>query len=269
MAINGGSIQGVVGKVVAGTSITNAFLVALQKINYDVQGEDNVGFLFTFREEDNVELESDITDYFTEGNDAIQDQIALKPEKITLHGFIGELNNQKPGILQNIQNAVSQLTVLAPYAPQLTVAALTAYNRANQIYNAAASAVGTLEQAYDMIVGSDLQNRQQKAFAYFYKKWKARELFRVQTPWQVFENMAILSLKSTQDGETNTVSDFRITFKKMNFASTISLSSTVLQGRLQQQSASLVNQGVQNPGSIGPLSSVLGDQSAVNATVFQ
>lgn len=245
------AIQGVIGAVTGGTSIVNAFLVVLQKVNFDVKGEDDVAFLFAYREEDMIELRSDITDHFTEGNSALQDEIALKPIEANLHGFIGELSDQQTGILQEIQLIASQLTVFAPYVPQLTVAALAAYNQAQQIYNVAASAAATITQAYDLVVGNDAQTKQQKAYAFFKQKWLDRELFTVQTPWEILTNMAILNVRAIQEGESNTISDFRVAFKQMRFASTISNAQSIAQGRRQAQSALQVSQGAQNPPAIG------------------
>lgn len=255
-------IQGVLGSITAGTAIANAFLVFLQKVNYDVKGDDNVGFLFNYRGEDTVELKSDITDHYSEGNSALQDHIALAPEKITLRGYIGELSDQLPGILSEVQLVASQLTVLSPFVPQLTAQALQTYNQAAQIYNTAASAVATLTQAFDLITGKDFQTKQQKAFGYFYAKWQNRALFTVQTPWAIFQNMAIESLRAVQDEESNMITDFNITFKKMRFASTISQTSTIVQGRLSSQAASQVSQGAQNPPNVGTFTPG-GDNSGV------
>jgi len=53
-------------------------------------------FAFDIEDENTVSLESDITDHFAEGNISIEDMIALRPEKITVHGFKGELANIFP-----------------------------------------------------------------------------------------------------------------------------------------------------------------------------
>lgn len=51
------------------------------------------GFLFDIIGDESISLESDITDNFLENNTAIQDQIALRPEIITVHGLVAELTN--------------------------------------------------------------------------------------------------------------------------------------------------------------------------------
>ena len=51
------------------------------------------GFLFDIVGDESISLESDITDNFVENNMAIQDQIALRPEIVTVHGLVAELTN--------------------------------------------------------------------------------------------------------------------------------------------------------------------------------
>lgn len=241
------AITGIVGAVTAGTSIANAFLVVLQKVNFDVKGKDNVAWLFTFREEDSVDLKSEITDHFSESNTALQDQIALKPVTATLHGFIGELSDQTTGIAEEVRLIASQLSVFGPYVPQLTIAAQQAFNQAQQLYNTEQAVEATITQAFDLAAGVTTQTKQSKAYGYFKKKWQDRELFTVQTPWEILTNMSIENLHAVQEGDSNTVSDFRIVFKQMNFANTISSVASIAQGRRQAQASGRVSQGAQNP----------------------
>ncbi len=261
------ALEGIVGSITGGTAIVNAVLVALQKVNYDVQGTDNVAFLFAYRGEDVAELKSDITDHFIEDNTAIQDQIALRPKEITVHGYIGELSNTLPGILNQINRVVSRLTVLAPYVPALTAAALVQYNQALQVYNSLASAATTLQQAFNFDLTKDLQTRQMKAYGYFEKKFDDRALFKVTTPWRVFENMAIVSLRAVQDEDDATKSSFIIQFKQMRFADTIASDLSIVQGRLAAQAADTVNRGFQNPPATADLSQLLSGQG-VQGSVF-
>lgn len=267
-----GRVTSVVGNaatvIAAGAAITNAFLVMVQKLDYDVQGSDNKSLLFAYREDDSVQLSSDITDHYTERKNPLQDQIALRPEIITLKGYIGELSDQTESILKVVQTVESQLTVLAPFMPGLTAAALQAFSVAQQVYNTGASAVTTVMQAVDLLTGGDLQTKQQKAYSFLKSRWKARMLFTVQTPWELFKDMAIMELRATQENDTDQISDFTISFKQMNFADVTYLDQTVKQTRLNAQASGMVNQGIQSPPDIGPVATVLGDQSAIQSTVF-
>lgn len=218
--------------------------------------------LFHYEGEQTVTIESDITDHYIEDNTAIQDQISLKPEIITTHGYIGELNDIAPVGLQTAQFVSQKLTIINSYTPGLSITGLIAYNEAFQLYQVAANAVNTAVAAWATIshsggesvvsnsglVSSLNQNKQQVAFQQFYGYWRNRTLFTVQTPWAVFQNMAILSLRSVQESETNVITDFEVRFKRIRLAATTTISKDQalnLQGRLNQQAS-----GIQNNGSV-------------------
>lgn len=237
--------------------------------------------LFHYEGENTGTIESDITDHFVENNTAIQNQIALRPVIITTQGFIGELNNVPPNIAFQIAQQVAQkLVALGGYAPSLSSTALIAYNEALFAYQTAASLVNSAVSAFASITGQGgetvidgltvstqpNQTKQQQYFQQFYGYWATRTLFTVQTPWAIFQNMAIKSLRAIQSAETNTITDFEVQFKQIRFATT-SFSTTTLysnvagnsQGRLQNQAATLTPLGTSaltpsttafNPGAV-------------------
>ncbi len=225
--------------------------------------------LFHYEGEQTVALESDITDHYIEDNTAIQDQIALKPEIITTHGFIGELNDVPPAALAVLQAAAQKLTSVTAYQPSLSATALLAYQDAFSLYQTGANAVNSAVSSWSSITGgggenvvgsqgletgafnastgniSNNQTKQQVAFQQFYGYWRARTLFTVQTPWAVFQNMAIRSLRAIQDAETRMITDFEVSFKMMRFASTQTTQgiAPILQGRAALQNAGLTDLG--------------------------
>ncbi len=223
--------------------------------------------VFHYEGEQTALLESDITDHYVEDNTAIQDQIALKPETITTHGFIGELNDLAPNaVFAALQTAAQKLLVISAYTPNLSVTALEAYNEAVFLYQTGANVVNSAVQSWASITGSGgesvingngitvstTQNKQQQIFAQFYGYWKSRTLFTVQTPWAVFQDMAIKSLRSIQDAETNVISDFEITFKLIRFATTsttgtVVYDNTQFQDRLFTQGADPTDLGTSTP----------------------
>ena len=219
--------------------------------------------LFHYEGENTITLESDITDHYIEDNTAIQDQIALRPELITTHGFIGELNDVVPPVLEPLKFVADKLTVIEAYTPSLSTTALIAYNTAFQLYQVALEAENSVVAAWDTITGNTegSQNKQQKMFQQFYGYWKKRNLFTVQTPWAIFQNMAIKTLRAIQDADTRVITDFDVTFKQMRFASTqlsTPAKSLNFQGRLTNQAASVVNMGTSTPVSDVSLASKLG-----------
>lgn len=215
--------------------------------------------LFHYEGEQTATFSSDITDHYLEDNTTVQDQIALKPVIVTTHGFIGELNNVPPQALQTLQQSLNTLTAIGSYSPSLTVSSLLAYNAAFSAYqlsanlsNAAVSVVSSLGGGAtgESVIGNNVagivttavnQNKQQTYFQQFYGYWQTRTLFTIQTPWAVFKDMVIQNFRALQDGDTRVITDFEITWKQMNFASTAS--TNVTQGRAQSQSAPLTNIG--------------------------
>lgn len=278
MAINLSSLSSAVTKA---TALSNLVLVTPQNVvGYQPQNPLNADgsestaqqpptLMFHYEGEQTVTLESDITDHYVEDNTPIQDQIALKPEIITTRGFIGELNNVPPPGLALLKAAADRLTVIGAYAPQVSETALIAYNTAFLVYqtakNAANSAVSAWSsignlftgQSGQTVIGSDgisnvgsVQNKQQIAFQQFYGYWRNRVLFTIQTPWAVFQNMAIQRVKPIQTDETEVITEFEVTFKMIRFAQTVisgSFGITALDGRAASQGAPLTNLGTSSP----------------------
>lgn len=269
------------------TALNNLILVSPQKtVGYQPQTsfaqttklqQSLPAILFHYEGEQSVMIESDITDHYIENNTALQDMISRKPETVTTHGYIGELNDVLPignTILQTLQ---SKLLTISAYTPQLTITALNAYNQAFQAYQIAANAFNSAVSTWatlsntggESVVGNTPfaplgnQNKQQTAFQQFYGYWANRTLFTVQTPWAVFQNMAIQSLRAVQDAETNVLTDFEVKFKRIRLAVTASVTNQQAQelqerARIQDQASSPTSLGtstiLQNPNtSLGDL----------------
>lgn len=229
--------------------------------------------LFHYEGEQNVSLQSDITDHYIEDNTAIQDQMALRPERVTTHGFIGELNDIAPKALQILKTAADKLTVVSAYVPVLSLTALIAYDEAFLLYQVGRSLANSAVNTWSSINGtgdenvisagglqngvfnpatgqiSNIQTKQQIAFQQFYGYWRSRTLFTVQTPWAVFQNMAIENLRAIQDDQTRMITDFEITFKMIRTAKTAETAGidAILQGRAAQQAAGVTDLGTSTP----------------------
>lgn len=232
-------------------------------------------FIFDFEGEQTAEVTSDITDHYIENNSSIQDQIALKPVKITTKGFVSELNDVPPFFLQIAKTIANKLTTVDAYSPGISTTALLAYNQAFQAYQIATNLVNSAVSAWATVAGGGVsvitgqadfpiqlqlnQNKQQTAFQTFYGYWANRTLFTIQTPWAIFEDMAIERLHPVQSEDTKTFTTFECTFKQIRTAMTSNSSqqSTVSQLRRQNQDSSKVSQGVSTPPSDIGLSSGL------------
>ncbi len=215
--------------------------------------------LFHYEGEQSIKLSSDITDHYVEDNTAVQDQIALKPEIIQSQGFIGELNDVAPLGLQTVKAVAEKLTAIGAYQPELSISAQIAYNQALLAYQTVNNALNAASSAWSSITGSGNgqgvigsnglspsaapQNKQQTMFQQFYYYWKSKTLFTVQTPWAVFQNMAILEVNPVQDADTNTITTFHVAFKMIRVASTITGTPADVSGQLNAQSSPLTNLG--------------------------
>ncbi len=195
------------------------------------------GFMFDIQGEARAELTNEITDHYTEDNSVIQDHIAVKPKRITLRNYIGELvyepNNT---VAQAGATMAAKLTTLSGFLPQLSDGALQAYN----FYQQAAAGVLTTSQLtaqgsstaanlYGLVKNllSAQENKQQSSYQFFKALRDQRMLFSIQTPYEFMTNMAIENMVAIQEENTIYVSTFAITFKEMRFASTTNISGTL------------------------------------------
>ena len=223
--------------------------------------------VFHYEGEQTLSLKSDITDHFIEDNTAIQDQVALRPIVVKTQGFIGELNNVPPLALALLQQAANALVSVSSYLPGISTTALIAYNTAFADYQFVSNAVTAGVAAVSSIFGGggesvinglspgsittvSNQNNQQTYFQQFYGYWVKRNLFTIQTPWAVFQNMAIEEVTPVQSADDRMITEFHVTFKQINIASTST--STQGFGRNAFQSALNVGAGVGSLNSAGP-----------------
>jgi hypothetical protein len=204
------------------------------------------GFVFDIVDDDGVELESDITDHYTEENNAVQDNIALHPEVITLSANVAEVvkatvSAKKITPTSNPLPIIPELTpTLSPGAESAQVT--TAENAAN--LNSSITTTQSLYGYYQSrLPQQPNQTKQQVAFGYIYQLWKGRQTFSVETPWGFFTNMAIQSVQARQGPNTRFVSDFDITFKKIRTARSVTIVSGLLAGRATSQQAPTTQNG--------------------------
>lgn len=192
------------------------------------------GFLFDIQKQDEVELNSDITDHYIENNTAIQDHIALAPEVVRLRGVVAELVYRPPASNQTTK-ATNPLPLVAELTPEFTPGARELLASAQQLVRDAARSATASTSLYNLYRNraqtQPRQTRQSSAFLYFRSLWASRELFTVETPWGYFTNMAITSMLAVQDEETKYATDFSISFKKIRVARDVTVELGQLAGR--------------------------------------
>lgn len=224
------------------------------------------GFLFDVVGDEEVNLDSDITDHYVEDNTAVQDHIALRSPKCTVRGYVGELSVAVQGLAQLGQSIVERLTLLESLLPALTTQATQSFNNIQSI-SQTTYLIAQASNLYNIFANANASNlKQQSAFNYFMALWSSRTLCSVQTPFQIFNNMAIENVRALQPGESLYAGDFSVTFKAIRTVqSQISLGNlaTLAADRLSEQS------GIKNLGSTNGLSldaAVSWDEASGNIT---
>lgn len=191
------------------------------------------GFVFSAEGEAQATLTADISDHYTEDNQAIQDQIAVHPKRVRLKGYVGELVYVSNGNSPSTLNSLTQkLTSISSFLPTLTSAAQQVQQAAaNPSEVTFANTLSTASNIYGLIknvlssVNSDTPN-QQNAYTYFKALIQSGTLMGIQSPWEFMTNMAIESVVVLQGENSKWISDFAITLKEIRIASTISTPNT-------------------------------------------
>lgn len=222
------------------------------------------GYVFDVIDDEEVSVDSDITDHYVEANYAIQDHIALRPIRFTLRGFVGELVDDFPNALATIYTQAKGLLSLGGLLPTFNTQDAEFYAKLNNIVQLGTNVVNQANNIFSLFNSSSTTaTRQQKAFQYFLGMWQTRQLCKVETPFAIFENMAIENIRALQSGATRIMSDFTITFKQIQTVSsvisfntvnslmtsntgTISLTPLIAGGRFQQIIANGANLGTDN-----------------------
>ncbi len=209
------------------------------------------GFVFDYEGETTVQSQAEITDHYLESNDPVQDHIAIKPFRLTLRGYTGELAQKSPGgvvgALSIIQN---KLTAVEAYAGKYTPGALLAIQRAvttaQNTVNQINLGLAKIQNIVGFLPGAAPQkSKQQKAFAQLVALQTSRQVFTVETPYRYFDSMVIESLTFIQPEDTKDWSDISITLKQMRFVQvqTVSTSNDTFGGRAAYQRQDPVSQG--------------------------
>jgi hypothetical protein len=222
------------------------------------------GFVFDIADGETVELDSDITDHYVENGTAVQDHIALRPERVTVRGFVGEYRYIVESNQTKLQKATKKLTTLTSYLPPLSDAATAIYkglqgkneNSSLSLSGALNNVTNTAMDLFKAYRNINLpQTEQQKAFIYFEALRNSRALFTIQTPFRYYTDMAIESIRATQSGFSRDQSDFEIAFKKMRFVSvdrnevqnteqSETITENVYAARLSEQKATITDDGL-------------------------
>jgi hypothetical protein len=227
-------------------------------------------FAFDYRETEEEELESEITDHWLEDNVVAHDHIAIKPIRVMMSGFVGELvmpaSSLKTilGALTAATNALSQLPVFLGAQTAGNVQALQlAISQAQGVVVQVGQTVARAAQLANILnglVNGPARNRQQQAFLQLKAYQQAGIIFTVHTPFETLTNMAIESFRPVSPADSKDWSKFTLRMKQLNFvggratpnyAATLSAPVAVAQGQRP------TNVGATQGSALGRLSETL------------
>lgn len=183
-------------------------------------------FAFDYQLSNQVVFENNITDHWLEDNTAVQDHIAVKPNTVTLRGYVAELVLKESiiaAVLGTVQNTLSQAgAYLGKYTPGATQALAAAIAQAQGVEVQISQALSRAAALASLLPGLQPNlTRQQGAVAQLKAYRDARVFFTVYTPFEVYFNMAILSVDAIQPEKSKDYSEITVKMKQLNFITTV------------------------------------------------
>lgn len=191
-------------------------------------------FEFDYIGEERVEAGTEITDHYTEDNDFMQDNCAVKPSIIVMRGFVAELALNKTSLFPFITAALSALTPITPYlgayAPGAAAKMADAVSQTDQIINQLAQVQRITQGAMKIAqLATSLLSPITKAQQAYNKLDALRTsgtTFAVVTPWATFGDnpdnghgpMMIEHLVMVSPDETRGWADIVVRLKEIRVA---------------------------------------------------
>ena len=216
------------------------------------------GFKFNIPEKEQIRLQSDITDHYTDINNPIQDHIAHKPIRVTLNGLHGDYFYSVNQIEDTLAKVIPTLALVKQFLPKLpdnvkqnlsnkyqALAGNNQENILNQI-KAADTNPNELNRIDLFKLFQDIYkvaSAQTRAYLFLKALWESKAIFSVETTFERFDNMTIEDMTPLRDGNAD-YAEFAITFKQMNFAKTVITSVDGAVGRLSAMIQGTAEKGV-------------------------
>lgn len=205
------------------------------------------GYLFDIDMDAEIVVNSDITDHYTEQNNPINDNWAVKPEEITLTGLVAELIQYAVPAPASQSPVPDPVPVIPGYPPELTPQAQQDDDQTVATATLTSDAVASSQSIYGYFVDKgdkdQIRTTQAIVFAYFYQVILGRQLVSVETPWGTMTDMALINCRTRQGPDSKSVTDFSLTFKKIRYVDDITINPGQLAGRVAAQRAPVTQKG--------------------------
>lgn len=207
------------------SNVVNQYIV---RPTGDIPSTGISGFVFDVVAEEEVVMESEVTDHYVEDNYAVQDHVAQKPIMFTVKGFVAEISDIFPNTLLTMLTTIQALAPIGSYSTQFTTQANQVYNSISNAVSPIANYIAQAKNIYSILTNaSTTATKQQAAYQTFKNFWLNRQLCTVETPFEVLTNMLIMRVAPMQDEMTRLISQFIVTFKQIRTVSTQTISPVI------------------------------------------
>ncbi len=209
------------------------------------------GFIFDIEGDSKIDLTAEITDHFTESNYSVQDHIAIRPKRIRLDTYVGEVVSYAQGNSPSpSQTLARKLNILNSYLPELSAGAAQARSlvESNFENSSVLNFVNPALNVYAFLKNAlPPTTKQEQAYQYFKALMESKTLVSCQTPFEFCTNMAVEAVFATQRDESRYISNFSVVLKEIRIvssASTIASAITdIITNRSGVQDSPLVDGG--------------------------
>jgi len=213
------------------------------------------GFKFNLPKREQIKLQSEVTDHYTDANNAVQDHIARKPITVTLSGLHGEYFysvNQIEDMLAKVTPALSIVKQFLPKLPdgaKQNLAKKYQNMTKNQAVPAALQSSGTPNEVNNIDLFSlfqsfyKLTSSQTRAYLFLKALWTSKAIFTLETTFEKFDNMVITDVSPLRDENADNA-EFTVSFKQLNFAETIVTTAQETVGRLSAMVSRTAEKGI-------------------------
>ena len=213
------------------------------------------GFKFNLPKREQVKMQSDITDYYTDLNSPVQDHIARKPITITMNGLQGDYFYSVNKLEDAIATITPVLALVKEFIPKFpddtkkylaekykNITGNTETPEALQtpLHQKDVTKIDVFNLFQDLY---KLKSAQTRAFLFFEALWRSEALFTVETTWKRFDNMVIQDVTPLRD-ENADITDFTVTFKQMQFTNSLVTTFDNAIGRVKGQLEPVTDKGL-------------------------
>lgn len=231
------------------------------------------GFRFNVPKMEQVKFSNEITDYYSDSNTVLNDHVAYKPVMITLSGLQGDHFYSVHEIKDMISAVGTTMKTISEFKPEQNPIESQLRSKWNNFLKQNQTYTLSSANNYATPIGLSLKDKaknlfnefktyntidlfqlfqtlykfksaQTRAYLFFEVMRMSDKPFTVETRWKSFNNMYIQDV--TVIGEdTADITEFQVTFKQINFASSQAIKINAA-GRTQQQYWKETNKGLDN-----------------------